>query len=149
MLRILAACEKVIYDQEGPASIISIFESMRFQLQNAPLPDKAIAPNQWAVFTLWEPLPDDTGIPFTQIVRIYAADGTLFVENEHTFVNVPGSLQVRVRINIRSLPIWQEGKVEVKVFLKGNDTEQGSTCFNIVYLPKAEAAEAIEAPVVQ
>jgi hypothetical protein len=141
LLKIVAACEKVIYDREGPASLIGIFEEMKFQLLEAPLPDKAIAPNQWAVFTQWEPLPSDTGIPFTQVVRVYAPDGSLYIENEHTVVSIePNRLHLRVRINVRSLPVWKEGIVQVKVFLKGNDTELGSTSFRIVYVAKEEAA---------
>ncbi len=142
-LKIITACEKVIYDQDGPVSLIGIFEAMQFRLQDAPLPDRAIAPNQWSVFTLWEPQIGETGHPFTQVIRVFAPDGTLFLENEHTFVAIdPERTQIRVRINVRSLPIWKAGKVDIKVFLKGNETEQGSTCFNIVYLPKEENVEA-------
>ena len=144
-LKLVLACEKVIYDQDGPASAISIFESMKFRLQDAPLPERAVVPNLWAIFTIWEPEPHETGQQFAQTVKVFAPDGSLFFENDHTVVvPSPEHIQLRMRINVRTLPVWQQGKVQVKVFLKGSDVELGSTCFNIVYLPKEENAQPIE-----
>jgi hypothetical protein len=146
-LKTVVACEKVIYATDGPVSLLSVFDAMQFQLsKDAPLPERAIAPNQWAVFTMWEIDPSEINQPFTQVVRIMAPDGSLFLENEHAFAsNDPTRIQTRVRLNVKTLPIWQEGKVEIKVSLRGNDIELGSTSFNIVYLPKEEDVKAIEA----
>jgi len=131
---------------DGPATVVSIFESMKFRLQDAPLPERAIAPNQWAVFTMWEPEPGETGETFTQVVRVFAPDGSLFFENEHTVFIPPEFIQMRVKINIQTLPVWQPGKVHIKVSLKGDEAELGSACFKIVYLPKEEPAPPVEAP---
>ena len=46
---------------------------------------------------------------------------------------------MRIRLLVTSLPVWQEGKVHIKVFLKGNETELGSASFRVVYLPYKES----------
>jgi len=147
ILKIVAACEKVIYDLDGPVSLVGIFEGMKFRLQDAPLPDKAVAPNQWSIFTLWEPQIGELGKVFTQFTQVFAPDGSLFLENKHTFLTLePERIQIRVRLNIKSLPIWQEGKVVIKVSLVGDEAELGSTCFNIVYIPKEDDSVITETP---
>jgi hypothetical protein len=150
LLKIVAACEKVIFDQDGPTSLISLFESMKYQLQEAPLPERAVLPNQWCVFTQWENIPSEVGQVFTQVVRIFAPDGTLFSESEHPFMNAdPQQVQMRIRLLCRALPVWQEGRVDIKVSLKGNDEVLGTAAFRIIYLPKEENAKAIAAPIPQ
>lgn len=145
ILKIVVACEKVIYDQDGPASVISMFDAMKFRLQEAPLPERAIVPNQWAVFTSWEIESSELNQPFTQLVKIIAPDGSIFHENEHAFAsNDPDRIATRIRLNMRSLPIWQEGVVQVKVFLKGDESERGCTSFRIVYLPKEAKTESAQ-----
>ncbi|MEO8869950.1 MAG: hypothetical protein ABI357_03870 [Granulicella sp.] len=139
-LKILAACEKVIFDQDGPASLINLFQAMNYRLQDAPLPERAIAPNQWCVFTQWEHEPRDVGQEFTQIITVTAPDGSLFAKHEGTFQsNTSEHVQTRTKMQFTSLPVWQEGTVAIRAFLKGNDEELGSYNFEVKYLPKDEA----------
>jgi hypothetical protein len=147
-LAILAVCEKVIFDTDGPASIVSIFSKMLYRVQDAPLPEKATLPNQWTIFTQWELDPQEFGQEFTQISKVTAPDGSLFNTAEVTFTKTdPGRTTSRVRINLRSLPIWQEGMVRVDIFLKGQESvPQGSTGFTIEYVPKEENAAKIATP---
>jgi hypothetical protein len=137
-LAILAVCEKVVFDSDGPATVVSIFEKMLYQVQDAPLPEKAILPNQWAIFTQWEHDPQEFGQDFTQICKVTAPDGSLFSTVEVPFKKAdPGRTISRVRVNLRSLPIWQEGRIQVDIFLKGQESiPQGSTGFTLVYVPK-------------
>jgi hypothetical protein len=121
---------------------------MLVRLQEAPLPERAIVPNQWCVFTLWENNPLEVGREFVQVVRVIAPDGSLFLENEMPFRIVSADdIQIRLRLQIQSMPVWQEGKVEVKVFLKESENEVGSTCFKIRYLPKQDNAKASESTI--
>jgi hypothetical protein len=147
-LSILAICEKVIFDTDGPATVVSIFENMLYQVQDAPLPEKAILPNQWSIFTQWETDPREVGQQFTQISVVTAPDGSEFSRIEVVFSKVDPTKHIqRVRVNLRSIPIWIEGRVRVDVFLKGQESApQGSTGFNIRYIPKEEDAAKIATP---
>jgi hypothetical protein len=137
-LSILAVCEKVIFDTGGPATLVSIFENMLYPVQDAPLPQKAVLPNQWAIFTQWEHGPQELGQEFTQICVVTAPDGSEFNRTEVVFSKTDPNRQInRVRVNLRSVPIWQEGTVRVDVFLKGQESvPQGSTGFGVRYIPK-------------
>lgn len=147
-LSILAVCEKVIFDSDGPATIVSIFEQMLYQVQDAPLPEKAVLPNQWAVFTQWEHTAEEFGQEFTQIAVITAADGTEFSRSELVFSRKdPIKNLNRIRLQLRSIPIWKEGTVRVDIFLKGQDSApQGSTGFAVRYIPKEANAAKIATP---
>ena len=148
-LKIVAACEKTIFDQDGPVSLISLFQRMNIQLQDAPLPERAISPTLWTIFTLWETDPKEFGQEFTQVVKIFAPDGTLFAENVGTFKNsdVEDS-QIKIKIQLGALPIWSEGTVIIRVWLKDNETELGSYRFTIRYVHPPDHAPIVE-PVIQ
>jgi hypothetical protein len=140
--KFLVACEKVIIDQEGPVSLISIFQKMNIQLQDAPLPDKAVSSARWHAFSLWENDPKEVGQPFTVVVEVLSVDGSVFNHSEIPFTNtVPGNSQTKVNVMFTAVPIWQEGEVIIRMWLKENEKESGEYRYSIVYLPKAENAE--------
>jgi hypothetical protein len=145
-LKFVVACEKTIFDQSGPVSLINIFQKMKIQLHaGIPLPERAISPNQWSVFCLWENEPQEVGLEFTQIVRVYAPDNTLFMEHEGTFRNNDvEEYQTKINLLLTSIPIWVEGMAAVRVSLKGSDVELGSYQFGIQYLPPAVVAASVE-----
>ena len=135
----VVACEKVIFDQTGPFSLISVFQRLHIQLQEAPLPDKAISPLRWHVFCLWEMERKEIGQTFTQIVRVYNTDGSLFFEGEGEFPsNEIDWSQVRINLRFGGVPIWAEGEIVVRVWLKGNETPVGEYKFAIKYIPKTD-----------
>jgi hypothetical protein len=147
-LSILAVCEKVIFDQDGPATIVSIFESMLYRVQDAPLPEKAVLPNQWAVFTQWEHTAQELGQEFAQIIVVTAPDGSELHRGEITFTKKDLTKNIsRIRALFRSIPIWKEGMVRVDVFLKGQESApQGSTGFSVRYIPKEANVDKIATP---
>jgi hypothetical protein len=147
-LSILAVCEKVIFDTDGPATLVSIFENMLYQVQDVPLPEKAVLPNQWAIFTQWEATAQEMGEEFTQVAIVTAPDGSEFYKLEVPFTRIePNKATIRIRVNLRSIPIWKEGLVRVEIFLKGHElVPQGSTGFNVRYIPKEADVSKIATP---
>ncbi|MGA2338800.1 MAG: hypothetical protein ABSF75_02810 [Terracidiphilus sp.] len=142
-LRFVIACEKVIIDQAGPVSLISIFQKMNIQLQAAPLPEKALSNIRWHAFSLWENDPKDAGQSFTVVVEVFNPDGTVFNRSEVPYTNnVPGNSQTKVNLMFAVVPIWMEGDIVIRTWLKENEKESGEYRFAIVYLPKVENAEA-------
>jgi hypothetical protein len=135
-LKALLACEKVIFDQEGPVSVISIFQQMKVQLTGAPLPEKAISPTLWSVFVLWESDPREVGSQFTQVLKVTAPDGSVFLEHEGLFTNNSvDETQVKTKIQVPGLPIWKEGWITVSVNLKENPAINGEYKFELRYIP--------------
>jgi hypothetical protein len=144
----LAVCEKVVFDTDGPATLVSLFENMLYQVQDAPLPDKAVLPNQWSIYTQWEHTAQESGQEFSQIAVVTAPDGSLFSKVEVAFSKKDLNRNLsRIRVNLRSIPIWKEGRVSVDIFLKGQESApQGSTGFSVRYIPKGADANKIPTP---
>ncbi len=132
----VTACEKVIIDQTGPISLISVFQRMNIQIQaDSPLPTNAVAPNQWAIVCLWENFPKEVGQDFTQVLHVLAPDGMVFIEREDSFRNDDvDSSQTKLVLRFNVLPIWSEGDIVIKVWIKGLDEPVGSYRFSIRYL---------------
>jgi hypothetical protein len=146
-LVLFTACEKTIFDMNGPVSLISIFQRMNIPLQSAPLPEKAVVPTLWSIFSLWETEPKERGQEFKQTVRVYAPDGVLFMEQEGMWKNDSSEdSQIKIGLQVAGLPIWTEGFIQVRVWLDNEETEAGSYRFRIHYLPKEENAKPAEDP---
>jgi hypothetical protein len=147
ILKFVTVCEKVIVDQEGPVSLISLFQRMNIQLQDAPLPEKAISQTRWHVFCLWENDPKEIGQTFTQILKIFNVDGSVFSEAEMPFVNnVVGDSQIKINVLFNAIPIWEEGNIVVRIWLKGIEKAVGECQFAITYLPKQAIDKGVELP---
>ena len=133
------ACEKVIFDQDGPVSLISIFQRMNIQLTGAPLPERALSPTLWCVFALWESDPREVGQEFTQVIKVVAPDGSIFMEHEGVFKNNSiDESQTKMKIQIPGIPIWEEGWLTVSSWLKGDESSVTEYKFEIRYLPPPE-----------
>jgi hypothetical protein len=146
-LKLFVACEKTIFDINGPVSLIGIFQTMNFPVTDAPLPEKAISPTQWAIFSLWETSPEERDHEFTQTIRVFAADGSLWLENTGQWKNSSiTDKQVKISVNVGGLPIWSEGLVLISVWLNDEKNEVGSYNFAVRHLRKDENAKAISDP---
>ena len=145
-LILFAACEKTLHDINGPASLISIFQRMNFPVQQVPLPEKAISPNQWSIFSLWETEPEELGTVFKQTTRVYAPDGTLWLEHEMDWKNqYPEDQQIKISTLVAGMPVWSEGFVETKVWLDDAAQEAGSYRFQVRYVLANDNAVPVEA----
>lgn len=134
-LKVLLACEKIIFDQSGPVSLISIFQRMNIQRNNVPLPDNAVSPSMWSIFVLWESNPREIGQQFTQVLRVTAPDGSVFAESEGIFTNASAEdSQIRTKTLIPGLPISREGWVVVSTWLKGDEAFVTDYRFEIKYV---------------
>lgn len=137
-LTILAACERVLVDREASLpSLINIFQRMNIQLQDAPLPENAISPARWGIFTLWQHSPEERDIEFTQRVQVIGPSGAQFAEASTTFkITEADDLQSKNHLHINGLPINHEGFLKIRVWLDGIADAVGEYQFMIKYLPK-------------
>lgn len=137
-LVVLAACERVIIDRTAALpSLINIFQRMNIRLQDAPLPDNAISPTRWSIFTLWQHTPEELGVEYTQKLEVINPQGGKFGEGTVKFrITEADDLQSKNSIELFGLPITSEGFVKVRVWIEGVPDTTGEYQFVIKYLPK-------------
>ncbi|MGA9668030.1 MAG: hypothetical protein WBQ94_02415 [Terracidiphilus sp.] len=142
-LTILAACERVIVDKEASLpSLINIFQRMNVQLQDAPLPENAVSPTRWSVFTLWQHIPEERGVEYTQRIEVISPSGDKFVEASTAFkITEADDLQTKNHIDIFGIPINAEGFLKIRVWLEGIADTTGEYQFLVKYLPKIKPPE--------
>jgi hypothetical protein len=151
-LKIFTACEKVIYDLNTKVpSLIGIFQAMNVPIQDAPIPEKAVAPIKWSVFTLWQHTDKERNIEYTQHVRITDPSGQIFGETSAKFkVTEPDDYQSKNSVEVFGLPVSKEGVVRIEAWLEGIDTSHHECQFHIRYVrggPNEQVTEPAGKPV--
>jgi hypothetical protein len=146
-LILLVACEKVIIDQAQLPSLIGIFQTMKIQLQDAPLPENAISPTRWAIFSMWQHTPEETGIEYTQHIEILKPSGEKFGDGAITKFSIsqPEDLQSKNLIEVLGLPINDEGFVKIRIWLEDIPDCNAEYQFRVKHLRK-ENNEQITPP---
>jgi hypothetical protein len=136
----LMVCERVILDRQDMPSLINVFQKMNIQLSGAPLPEKAVSPTRWSVFTLWQHEDSETGKTFTQTLEIVLPNGEVFSATEQEFKSEKADdIQNKIAVEFTGIPIWQEGFLQVRVSLKNSDQPPSVYKFAVKYLPKEES----------
>jgi hypothetical protein len=135
-LKILALCDRVIVDfNHKTPSLIGIFQRVNAQIPDAPLPERAVAPMRWAVFTLWVHTEEERNIEYTQHTRINDATGGVFAEATTKFtVTEPDDFQSKNTIEIFGMPISVEGRLSVTVWLDGIDDSKADYPFFVKHV---------------
>jgi hypothetical protein len=116
-LIILAACERVIFDRVGVASLINIFHRIEMPAPPAELPTDAVAPVVWNVFTQWHHGPDTVGREYVQRTEVLKPDGTPHITVETPFTVTEENAYTRHQIQINGLPIARAGFFKIRVWL--------------------------------
>jgi len=118
----LLVCERVIIDRQDMPSLINVFQKMNVPLTDAPLPERAVSPARWSVFTLWQHEESEVEKAFTQLLEVVLPDGEVFLKAEQEFkASTPEDLQSKITMEFGTLPIWQEGFIDVRVSLKDSN----------------------------
>ena len=142
-LILLSACEKVIVDRSQLPSMINIFQRMTFEVTDAPLPEKAVAPTRWDILTIWQHTPEEKGVDFVQHTTVVSPDKSIFVETTTKFkVTDDNDLQSKNVSQIMGVPVSKEGSVIVKVSLEGLPESAAEIRFLISHLRKDQGPAA-------
>jgi hypothetical protein len=117
-------CEKVILDESGTASLISLFDTITGGVpQGVTIPPNAIAPKEWVIFVAWQWTDADAGKTYTQSIEMLYPDNTPFgVKNSTTFVIQPGKRH-QFRVQSNGFPIGQIGTYTIRMWLEHNGVE--------------------------
>lgn len=134
-LLVFAPCEKIILDQSGIASLIALFQRIDAQGTTPAIPENAVAPKEWAIFTLWEWLPEDSGKKFSQIVQILWPNQAEFQKLEIEFQ--AGNLRYHQnRVSIVGFPVGQVGDVKIRLWLERDSrkcTDTFTYCIEVAH----------------
>ena len=115
------ACEKVIIDKAGAHTLIEVLSGADIAITppegtSQQLPENALSPKPWWIFSMWEPGKDDEGQEVEQVYAVYWPNGEKLMEGK----SVPFRMTDRVQYTsyqILGFPVGQQGKVKVSTWI--------------------------------
>ncbi len=127
------AGEKVIVDQDGVASVIGLFNKVILNLPpGASVPNNAVAPKDWSVYTAWDIDAGDELRDLMFCLQIFYPDKTQFGEITKIKMNLERDKRAQLKINIQGFPIGQKGAYTVRSWIEENgDLVAGPLEFSI------------------
>ena len=123
-LLVFVPCEKIILDDRANASLIVLMQNLDVQVGAQGIPKNAVTPKEWAVFTVWEWLPDDHGKEFTQIIQVLWPDGSEFKRTAMKF-QAGQKRYHQNRLMIIGFPAGQVGQIAVNMWLEEDSRKIG------------------------
>ena len=122
MLKLYAcvACEKVIIDQDGVASLIGLFNRLVLTLQKGQeeIPKNAVAPKEWAVFSSWDAEPGDELKEYLFCMQMFYPDKSQFGEIYKNKMNVELNKRSQVKMIIPGFPVGQPGFYTIRTWIE-------------------------------
>jgi hypothetical protein len=110
---LLAACDRVIQDPQFGNSLISVFHGIKFQVPTgAEMPNDAVIPKEWAIFSKWELLPEDEDKPYTSAIKILWPNGTEFIQYRLAAAQ-PTKTGLAFINRLNGFPVGQAGKIKI------------------------------------
>lgn len=110
--------------------------------QNEPLPENALIPFPWAIFTMWQHTKDELNKDFTQHLEVITPDGKTFATMRTEFkITEANDLQSKNSVVLSGIPIWLEGFITINVWLEGLESDKASYLFAVKYLPQPSEAQ--------
>ncbi|HUY13265.1 MAG TPA: hypothetical protein VMX16_06505 [Terriglobia bacterium] len=123
MLRpyICAACEKVIIDKDDVASLISVFSKITVTVPSeADIPKNAVAPKEWAVFSLWDTDLGDELKEYALCMQVLYPDQTQFSEVTKIKMKIEPNKRSQVVVRMLGFPIGQVGRYTINTWIEEN-----------------------------
>ena len=124
MLRplVFAPCEKIIVSQEdNTPSLITLLETINIAIPlGAEIPDDAMVPFRWFIFTLWCSDTETPGVTFQydQRIRLVASDGRQAIDNDLHFTVPAGSRTHRTTVLVPGFPVIAPGIARMTLSLR-------------------------------
>jgi hypothetical protein len=114
---VLAACSEMLTDEQGNASLISVFSALDVVFpENTEITSRALAPKPWKVVTIWNVEESELGKEYIHRLEIFTPDGEEFGNDSTLFITKTRSHNIR--LSIPGLPIGVEGNIVLKAWLE-------------------------------
>jgi hypothetical protein len=119
---VCVACEKVILAQDGVASLIALFSKIILTVSaGTEIPPNAVAPKEWAVFSIWDPEPGDERRSYFLCTQVLYPDESQFGAIVKSKVNVEVSKRSQMSMQVQGFPIGQTGEYKVRTWIEENE----------------------------
>jgi hypothetical protein len=120
---VCVACEKVIIaKQDEVASLISLFSKIILTVPvGTEIPRNAVAPKEWAVFSIWDPEPGDERRNYFLCTQILYPDESQFGEMSRSRFNVEVNKRAQMNIQVQGFPIGQAGEYKIRTWIEENE----------------------------
>jgi hypothetical protein len=116
------ACEKIIFDQENVASLISLFNKLIVVVPSeAEIPKNAIAPKEWAIYSSWD---GDAGDELKEnflCTQVVYPDGSPFGEISKFKMDVALHKRAQVNAQVHGFPIGQKGSHTIRTWVEESE----------------------------
>lgn len=117
-------CDKIIIDDAGTASLISLFDTVSANIpQGVTIPPNAVAPKEWAIFVAWDWRDEDEGREYTQLVELLYPDNSVFGKRNSVKFAMQRGKRHQIRAHSQGFPIGQVGSYAIKMWLEHNGAE--------------------------
>lgn len=124
---IFVVCEKVIIDKNEVPSLIGVFNKITTLVQ-AEIPNNAVAPKEWCIFTSWIIDPSDEGRKYAQRYRVLYPNREQFGDiGKIDLPTIPGRRHSQTIAGSQGLPIGQNGPYTVECWIEENGIKVGDT----------------------
>lgn len=113
------ACEKVIIAKDDVASLISLFSKIILHLPaGTEIPKNAVAPSQWAVFSIWDIEPGDENREYVLCTQMLYPDGTQFADIVKQNMPIQAGKRCQMIAQFVGFPIGQSGDYTVRTWIE-------------------------------
>jgi hypothetical protein len=121
-LLLVAPCQLALQDPTQGHSLIGVFHEIKIQIpSNAPeLPNNAIVPREWAIFSKFELDPDEEGKNYSMTTQFYWPDGSEFA-NQVLVAAQPTKNGMAFISRFQGFPMGQNGTLKVIATLRRDD----------------------------
>ena len=118
---VCVACEKVIVAQDGVASLIGLFSKMIVAVPTGvEIPNNAVTPKEWAVFSIWVTEPGDEHKQYEVCTQFIYKDGSQFGEIARHKINIELNKRAQVVVQIPGFPIGQPDFLTIRTWIEEN-----------------------------
>jgi hypothetical protein len=119
---VCVVCEKVIFSKEDVASLIGLFSKMILKVaKGTEIPNNALMPREWAVFSAWDPEPGDEKRLFVLCTRFVFPDLSQFGDVTKTPMVIESGKRFQVNTAFNGFPIGQAGPCRVVTWIEENE----------------------------
>lgn len=125
-LLLFAACDRVLIEDKGTASLITITDELTVTLkEGTKIPRDAVGPKEWAILTNWKKSPDDGDKEFVEVLQVLWPDKTEFKRIDFPFRFQPDKRGQQNRREVVGFPLGQEGDVTLNLWLEVDSKRVG------------------------